>query len=104
MKMLLAIVIALSLILSAQAQYEEHVRHQDHVAHPADAHIVVTINPEARVSAVVGAPLPVPPTCGSAMTLTVKVINQGFVTAPLRAAIAGNEGAQVALHLDEAKL
>ena len=88
---------------TAVAWAEDHADH--HGSPPADdAQIVVTINPEARVSAVIGAPLPPPAPCGSATELNIKVINQGFVTAPLRAAIVGDGARHVALRMDSTKL
>src|SRR5687767_1872692 len=93
----------LLLLGTAAARAEDHAHHHTSTL-PSDAQFVVTINPEARVSVVLGVPLPPPAPCGSAMELRVTVINQGFVTAPLRAAIVG-EGAQyVALHMDRTKL
>jgi hypothetical protein len=101
----LAIALALGMGASAHAQHNEHADHQHNPPQqPADAHIVVTINPEARVSAVIGARLPSPPACGSPTPIKVKVINQGFVTAPLRAAITGDGDQQVVLITDDAKL
>jgi hypothetical protein len=88
----------------AVARAQGHAHHHQSVSPLGDAHIVVTINPEARVSAALGAPLPSPDACGSIMELKVKVINNGFVTAPLRAAILGDGVRQVALHMDSTKL
>jgi len=98
----LAAALAVSKAMSSQAQHDDHAAHEHH--RPSDAQIVVTINPEARVSAVIGAPLPAPQICGSPLALNIKVINQGFVTAPLRAAIAGDHHMQVTLVTDDAKL
>jgi len=52
-------------------------------ADAGNAQIVVTINPEARVSAVAGKALPIR-ACGSTVMLQVKIVNQGSVRAPLR--------------------
>jgi hypothetical protein len=71
---------------------------------PDDAQIVITINPEARVSAVLGAPLPSPGACGTTTDLNVHVINQGFVTAAFRATVAGGDSGDVAISLDGPKL
>jgi hypothetical protein len=66
----------------------------------AEPPIVLTINPEARVSVVMAGALPPAVPCGSALDLNVKVVNQGFVTASLEAALVGNAPAGVTLHLD----
>jgi len=85
------------------ANAEEHAHHAD--ALPSiDAQIVVTINPEARISAILGAPLPAPIACGSPTEIKVEVINKAFVTAPLRAAIIGSSSRQLSLHMDDTKL
>ena len=66
-------------------------------ASPGDPPIAITINPEARVSATLAGTLPPPVPCGTPAELAVKVVNQGFVTAPLEAVLAGNvpEGATI---------
>ena len=88
---------------SAAAIAQDHEHHHEALP-PGDAQIVITINPEARVSAALAAPLPAPGACGSATELKIKVINQGFITAPLRASIVGDSASQVSLHMDSAKL
>jgi hypothetical protein len=69
-----------------------------------NAHIVVSINPEARVSVTLAAPLPSPSACGSNTALNVKVINQGFITAALRASIVGEDAPRISLHMDSVRL
>lgn len=96
-------VIALSLALTIDVQHDDHGGHGSD-SPPAQGHIVVTINPEARVSAVLGKPLPPAPLCGSGMDLDVQVLNNGFVTAPLRAEALGDERLKVALQIDKDKL
>jgi diadenosine tetraphosphatase ApaH/serine/threonine PP2A family protein phosphatase len=88
---------------TAAALAEDHSHHHS-APPPGNAQLVVTINPEARVSVVLGAPLPPPPPCGTATELKVEVINNGFVTAPLKAEIVGDDTRFVALHMDSAKL
>ena len=80
----------LSLILApiqGQSQGMDHA-HMDH-AMPStaavDAAFVITINPEARVSVVMGASTRKPVRCGSVADFAVKVVNQGFVTSRLEA-------------------
>jgi hypothetical protein len=85
------------------AQHDGH-SHRHEAEAVSDAQIVITINPEARVSAAVNAPLPKPPACGSVIELEIKIINQGFVTAPVRASIIGSGSRLVELHMDAAKL
>lgn len=88
---------------SATAMAENHAHHHEALP-PGKAQIVLTINPEARVSAVMAAPLQAPGACGSPTELKIKVINQGFITAPLRASIVGDDTSRVSLHMDGAKL
>ena len=64
------------------------------------APITLTINPEARVSVAMTGPIPPAVPCGSALELPVRVVNQGFVTAPLEATLVGNVPADVAVNLD----
>src|SRR4030095_3823467 len=66
----------------------------------AEAPILLTINPEARVSVAMAGPLPPAVPCGSALDLNVKVVNQGFVTAHLEAALVGTAPAGVTANLD----
>jgi hypothetical protein len=96
-------ILLLCALVSIAARAEDHTHHGATSA-PSDAQIVVTINPEARVSAVLGAPLPAPAACGSATALNVRVINQGFVTAALRASIIGDGVSSVALQMESGKL
>lgn len=52
------------------------------------ASISIVINPEARISVSRSGKLPSEVSCGNAMILPVKIVNQGFVTAPLEASLA----------------
>lgn len=95
----------LALPIAGTAFAQQDHSHHHHAAPPAgDAQIVVTINPEARVSAIVAAPLPPPAPCGEATELKVKIVNQGVVTAPLRARLVEDGARYAALHMDAAKL
>lgn len=76
----------------------------DSLENTGDAPIVVTINAEARVSAAIGTPLPPPPQCGASYRIKINVINQGFVTAPLRVALVGDGGRYVSISADDTKL
>lgn len=67
------------------------------------APIVVTINPEARVSAELNSPAPATTKCGAPIRLQVKILNQGGITAPLRAHLV-DAPAGVAIALDGAPL
>jgi hypothetical protein len=88
---------------SAPTIAQEHAHHHDALP-PGDAQIVISINPEARVSAALAAPLPAPGACGSVTELKIKVINNGFITAPLRASIVGDNAPVISLHMDSANL
>jgi hypothetical protein len=59
--------------------------------------IVVTINPEGRVSAMIMGALPPTVACGVPVELTVAVINQGFSTGKLEARLVGNPAAAATL-------
>jgi hypothetical protein len=66
----------------AQEMPDMRMREPGHAGKPA---IILTINPEARVSAVLGEhPLPALD-CQQVVTLQMKIVNQGAVTAPLHA-------------------
>lgn len=103
------VVVVLALLLAPGMQ-DPHAAHGEgdhrnhhHPAPAGDAHIIVTINPEARVSAV-RAGSPEPGICGQPQDLRVRVVNQGFVTAPLRVALAGDGAANAELRADGAQL
>lgn len=73
---------AVSALPLATAQHQAHSHHEE-VGGADNAPIQITINPEVRVSVTLGGPLPMPVTCGQQLALPVRVINQGFLTAPL---------------------
>jgi hypothetical protein len=77
--------------------------HHDSTPTPNDPPIRITINPEARVSVKLGGDLPPPTACGKAADLTVKILNQGFVTARLEAQLV-EASAGVTLDLDSEPL
>ena len=91
----------------AQQDHGQHDHHQH--GHPgkadaaAAAELIVTINPEARVSVAKGLPIPVVP-CGTEAPVRVRVINQGFVTAPLVATLDPVGERHVALRFTPARL
>jgi hypothetical protein len=63
----------------------------------ARATIMITINPEARVSVTRIGSQSALGSCGVAMKLTVEVLNQAYLTAPLQAFLVGSvaEGVKV---------
>jgi hypothetical protein len=65
--------------------------------------IIVTVNPEARVNAVLGDPPPRPDKCGTPLPLKLRVVNQGGITAPLHVRLIGAPN-YVAIHLDGPRL
>jgi hypothetical protein len=71
--------------------------HVHDVASPNDPPIKITINPEARVSVTLAGALPLPVPCGTPADLTVRIINQGFVTSRLEAEFVGDVPAGAAL-------
>jgi hypothetical protein len=89
---------AFALLLGPVASFgDEHVHE---VASPSDPPIKVTINPEARVSVMLAGSLPPPTHCGTPADLTVKIINQGFVTSRVEAKLIGDvpAGATLEFH------
>ena len=84
----------------------------DHHHHGADARpvsvrhapIEISINPEARVSAGLGAPIPVRNPCRRPVALPVKVLNDSFITARLEARLVGNVPAGLTLDFRPAPL
>jgi hypothetical protein len=92
-------VAVLLLPLFSWAAAEQHAHEHATTATPLSdgPPITITINPEARVSAALGGALPAPTQCGSANTLSLKIVNQGFVTAKLEAQFAGDAPAGATL-------
>jgi len=86
-------------LTAGPALADEHAHHGAPAA-PGDAQIVVTVNPEARVSAVLGVALPPPPQCGDAAELKVRIVNQGMIKAPLRARLVGDGARYAAIHME----
>lgn len=64
----------------------------------------VTINPEARVRAVLTGAIPPPPHCGTPLILPVRIENEGFVTSRLQARLIADPPVGIALYLDAAPL
>jgi len=78
-------VFLLPALVCAEGEEHMHDHHKMETVAPNDPPIKITINPEARVSVVLGGALPPPVPCGTAADLSVKIVNQGFVTARLEA-------------------
>jgi hypothetical protein len=96
-------VLALTLLFAWTPSVAQEMSGMGMVNHSDGAQIIVTVNPEARVSAVLGnAPLPSHP-CGTPNTLQVKVINQDGVRSPLQARLV-DAPAAVAMKWDDAAL
>lgn len=78
---------AITLMFSPMVSVGQHV----HLApSPTDPPIVISINPEARVSVALGGELPPPVACGQPAVLLVRVLNQGFITSRLEAELVDN--------------
>jgi hypothetical protein len=104
-----AVIVAIAMSCSAtgvfssqgEVHMSQHVPNKaDAVPSPEAAPITLTINPEARVSVVMTGAIPPAVPCGSPLDLPVRVVNQGFVTAPLEAVLVENVPAGVTLDLD----
>jgi hypothetical protein len=68
------------------------------------ASLVVTINPEGRVSVVSKGELPSSTPHGVPLALQMEIVNQGFITGRLEAELAGNVPAGASLGLDQLPL
>ncbi|MFO1249512.1 MAG: hypothetical protein U1E93_15170, partial [Alphaproteobacteria bacterium] len=68
----------------AQPMMEDHAHHHMMSAPPA-APIVISVNPEARVSVVLSGPLPAPGPCSRPVDVPVQVQNDSFITSRLEA-------------------
>jgi hypothetical protein len=66
--------------------------------------IVVTINPEGRVSVVTRGELPASVAHGVPFAIGMEIINQGYITGRLEASLAGNPPAGTSLGLDDSPL
>src|SRR5271163_746144 len=92
-----AIVLLLPGLLCAEDDEHMHDHQKMEAVSPTDPPIKITINPEARVSVALAGALPRPVPCGTPADLSVKVINQGFVTSRLEAEFVGGPPAGVGL-------
>lgn len=81
-----------------------HDHHTMEVVSASEPPITVTINPGARVSVALVGILPPPVPCGAATELSVKMANQGFVTALFEALLVGTLPAGVTLAFRPAPL
>jgi hypothetical protein len=104
MRNVLAVTALFLLPLVARTQGDMHNHPGMGAVSPDDPPIKITINPEARVSAVMAGALPLPAPCGTAIDLPVKIVNQGFVTSQLEAAVVGDVPPGVTLDFHPAPL
>jgi hypothetical protein len=96
----LTFIAALVLGFGAWAADEDHSHHPDSAAARVtiDAPLLVTINPEARITVSRGGgALPPPSSCGTPTDVAVRVVNQALITARLRAELVGSVPAEVVL-------
>jgi hypothetical protein len=99
-KVFIAAVLLLPVLVGAEDDSHVH----EHMALPADPPIIITINPEARVSVTLAGALPPPAACGTAADLVVAIVNQGFVTAQLEAELVdAPSGVTLDFHPDPLK-
>jgi hypothetical protein len=92
-----------AIILPALASAaREHVHDEASLKDPP---LKITINPEARVSATLAGALPPPSRCGTPAHLTMKIINQGFLTSRLEAEFVGDvpSGVKLEFHSEPLK-
>lgn len=92
---------ALALLAATPAGAAEMEHHHGQMHHDGEAHhhgdapvrrapIEIAINPEARVSVTLGAPMPKHQPCGRPIAIPVSIANDSFITARLEARLAGN--------------
>lgn len=72
--------------------------------HVHRAPIEISINPEARVSVALGAPMPAHNVCRRPIALPIRIINDSFITASLEARLVGNVPSGVTLGFHSAPL
>ena len=105
MRLLSCVVVMAALGFGSSARAQDHAGHVHGASPPLQsAPIVVTINPEARVSAKWWGPAPPAAVCGSPVEIPVAVENQGFVTGALQAHIVGIVPRGVVLRLSRQPL
>jgi hypothetical protein len=107
-----AYLLSVLVLLPQHAWAAEHQHQHQHVhelpptgaAAATEAMIVVTVNPEVRVSAELAGIWPPRIACGKPVQLPLKVLNQAFLTSRLEARLVGQSPAGVALELDRRPL
>jgi hypothetical protein len=82
----------------------EHAKMERALVSASEPPIKITINPEARVSVTLSGTLPRPVLCGTANDLAVEIVNQGFITSRLEAALVGDVPAGASLDFHPAPL
>lgn len=103
MRNIAAIIAFIALPALICGQRSEHPD-QHYLASQNKTPIIITINPEARVSAALGGALPEPVSCGTAADLTIRVLNQSFATFRLEAQFVDDVPAGVSLDFRPAPL
>jgi hypothetical protein len=95
----LSVLAAALLLVPGVAPAHEHGEGHGPVS-PTEAPILITINPEQRVSVALGGALPPAAACGTPVHLPVKIENQAFVTFRLEAALVEDVPAGASVMLD----
>lgn len=97
----IAVFIALPALICAQKSEhpDEHYK-----ASQNKTPIIITINPEARVSAELAGALPEPVSCGTTADLALTILNQSFATFRLEAQFVGDIPGGVSLDFRPAPL
>jgi hypothetical protein len=97
----IAVFIALAALVCAQKSKHADERYK---ASHNGAPIMITINPEARVSVALAGALPQPVSCGKAADLAVGIVNHSFATFRLEAQFVDDVPAGVSLDFRPAPL
>lgn len=71
---------------------------------PAEARIVITINPEGRVSVATKGELPASARQGVPLAIGMEIINLGYMTGQLEAVLTGNAPAGASVGIEHASL
>jgi hypothetical protein len=90
-------VVLLPAVTCANDGERAHDHHKTETSPATEPAINIIINPEARLSVVLGASFPAPAPCGTATEMTVKIVNQGFLTSQLEAQMVGEAPAGVTI-------
>jgi hypothetical protein len=97
-------IVAAFALLAGHAPAAEKPDDRAAAALRADAPIIVTINPEGRVSVKLGGAIPPPARPGAPVEWRVRVVNQGYATGRLMAQLVGDPAPPATLDFNPERL